>query len=495
MEKAIYEQIKEAVGEDGVLSADFRLPDEQTDVRVRFVPGAMDGICMFHTQISSDTESEGYQMLIQAVTAAAEGDSGKALAQICEFAGKDHMLAHIDDLQQYIINHREKLNPEPIYHLAAQLVTEGTQIEAVKCGLSLLELFGEQATEALKPCIRTLALSDEFTLFCAYLMRGWENGNEELFEAVKKVRGWGRVFIINSMLKADTEEIEHWLLLNGVHNEILSNYSAIDVYLNTHLLERLHKPMTLEEYRGAADILDALLDDEPEPGIAAVGDAANLLDVFMQKNIAMTGLEARDYAVIHRILQYAQSEWGEDSPVYQQAAAILDCSRTHKLMEAALAKGEMIELARKLGYAYQEPAFQSLEDDMDKNFANASLLLMDHYRPDEVIDLIAKKFSVHTIGTGSADEVGLGKEFDRHRKLSYLIQFLKEYPGKGIDIIKAALHSPVVNNRTIAIRVIEEWCKNAEKPLQEAFPELYQYVQESIPNEVREDVRKMMEEL
>ena len=277
MEKPIYELIKEAINEDGILSADFSLPKEDDGNKIRFADGAMDGIVMFHSKISSDTESEEYKQIINAIESANKGESENAKKMIHEFAVKGHMLPHIDDVQNYIIEHKDELDAKNVYDFAMDLILSGTKSEAIKVGMSIMELFNTNNNEEFKEVIRKFALNDEFTLYSGYLMRDWDNDNEEIFEAVKKVKGWGRVFLVNSFLEPENEEIKHWILLNGVDNEVLPNYSAIDCYTHTNLLERLEEPMTIEEYRGAANIISALLDDEPEPGISAIKDADKLL--------------------------------------------------------------------------------------------------------------------------------------------------------------------------------------------------------------------------
>ena len=40
--------------------------------------------------------------------------------------------------------------------------------------------------EILKKAVRNIGLSDEFTVFAVWIMRGWENGNKEVFELAKK---------------------------------------------------------------------------------------------------------------------------------------------------------------------------------------------------------------------------------------------------------------------------------------------------------------------
>lgn len=497
MEKPIYELIKESINEDGMLSDDFSLPKEDNDNKIRFADGAMDGIMMFHSRISSDVESEEYKQIVNAIELANRGESENAKKMIHEFAVKGHMLPHIDDVQNYIVENKDKLEAKNIYDFAIDLILSGTKSEAVKVGMCIMELFNTNNNESFKEVIRNFALNDEFTLYSGYLMRGWDNDNQEIFEAVKKVKGWGRVFLVNSFLEPENEEIKHWILLNGVDNEILPNYSAIDCYTHINLLERLEEPMTIEEYRGAASIISALLDDEPEPGISAVKEADKLLETFIQKTIQRKEIMAEDYYLIYKIMMYAKEQFDTLSTIYSQAKDILYSDTVLQIIKEALNKGKIIEfeLARDLGIDYKEQAYDALLVDFEKNFQLASLLMQDNYRLDDIISLICEKLEVDKLCTGSEDEIGGGEEFSCYRIFSYLIQFLGAYPFKGVELIKSALRMPVVNCRFTALRVIEQWVEIEKKPLKISFPELYQYLCDILPEEVREDTQKKMKEL
>ena len=65
--------------------------------------------------------------------------------------------------------------------------------------------------------VKTLALSDEFTLYCLYILLNLENSNEEIFKIAKKVKGWGRIYSVK-YLKVTNDEIKEWILEEGCHN-------------------------------------------------------------------------------------------------------------------------------------------------------------------------------------------------------------------------------------------------------------------------------------
>jgi hypothetical protein len=81
----------------------------------------------------------------------------------------------------------------------------------------------------------------------------------------------------------------------------------------------------------------------------------------------------------------------------------------------------------------------------------------DPARVDRVVARAEKKIDLAAIATGPADELGLGPEWHEHSELSFVLQGLVAFPGKGWPLIRAGLQSPVVNNRFKAMRVLAAW--------------------------------------
>ncbi len=288
MGTSIYEMIRGAVTAKGRLSENFRLPEDKADNQLKFAPGAVDGIIFYHTAGTESEDSEGYTMLINA------------------------------------IENKDRLSVGNVIDFAVGLMMEGTEAEAVKFGMSLLELIDWTGQEQLKPAVRLLALSDEFTLYAAFLMRCWENPNRELFNILQKVEGWGRVHIVR-MMEADSEEIEEWLVRNGVHNDVVPAYSGMDCFEKVHYLERIRRPvLDLETYRGLADILDALLDEGPVTGISALENPEEVMRAFLTAAKARTDLEAQDYKPLVNMKEYMEQANQElPSELYVELADFL----------------------------------------------------------------------------------------------------------------------------------------------------------------------------
>jgi hypothetical protein len=101
-----------------------------------------------------------------------------------------------------------------------------------------------------------------------------------------------------------------------------------------------------------------------------------------------------------------------------------------------------------------------------------------------ILDFAASVLPLQQVATGAADELGLGPEFAVHRCLDYIVQELEDYPTHGWPLIAAALKSPVVRNRNMALRALSAWGQaNWTTEIEEALTE-------ALLAEPREDVRE-----
>ncbi len=496
MGNSIYEMIRGAVTAEGYLSENFRLPDDTADGQLKFAPGAMDGILFYHTAGTESEDSEGYTILVNAIESASEGRTDEAFCSVETFAAKYHVLGFIDLFQEYVIENKDRLSVGNVIDFAVRLMMEGIKVEAVKFGMSLLELIDWEGQERLKSAVRLLALSDELTLYAAFLMRCWENPNRELFDILQKVEGWGRVHIVR-MIEADSEDIEEWLVRNGVHNDVVPAYSGMDCFGKVHYLERIQSPaLDLEIYRGLADILDAMLDEGPVTGISALEDPEEVMRAFLTAAKARTDLEAQDYTPLIDLKEYME-QTNQESPsgLYVELTDFLQSGQVQETMRSALERKEAFEVARRLGMDYQEYAFRAVTEDFVNNAWIASCLVADGYKVEEIIDLAYDRLDVERIATGAGEELGLGDAFEAHRALTLILQELRNRVNVGEKLIRPALKSPVVSNRHMALSALEGWTEQSGQALQELLPKMAGYLEGLLAEEVREDLRQRMEQI
>ena len=88
----------------------------------------------------------------------------------------------------------------------------------------------------------------------------------------------------------------------------------------------------------------------------------------------------------------------------------------------------------------------------------------DPGRIDRVVALAEERLPLDQIATGPAEELGLGPEFQDHSALDYVLQDLQRVPGHGWPLLRAALQSPVVSNRSLAASALAAWGRPAWPP-------------------------------
>ena len=230
---SIFELIKTSIQTNGELPKDFKLPPKDPD-GIPWADGAMDGVFLYH----NNTNEENIETLKNIVFQISKGKFKEAQNNL------DHldflMVSSRTSLLNWIIQESEKINANNLYEFTISQLKTSKNKESIKFSLAVLLLMGVEKDVKAMEIIKTLALSDEFTLFCLDIIARLENSNEEIFEIVKKVKGWGRVHSI-AYLEATDDEIKDWLLEEGCHNEIDSAYTALTCAKKINLLEILNE--------------------------------------------------------------------------------------------------------------------------------------------------------------------------------------------------------------------------------------------------------------
>ena len=166
------------------LGKDFSLPSDEKGLR--YVDGAKDGICAYHMGAAEITKKD-IEEINKVITLANTGDYDQAdsvLEKLCE---RIRVVNFIDELQDCILDRKDEIE-DKFYVYSLHLMTQSANIECVKVGMMIQELFTQ--SDEVKGMVRTLGLSDEFTLYSVFIMRNWENGNTEIMNIAKSVNGW-----------------------------------------------------------------------------------------------------------------------------------------------------------------------------------------------------------------------------------------------------------------------------------------------------------------
>lgn len=287
------------------LGKDFSLPNDEEGLK--YIDGAKDGICVYHMGAAEITQKD-IEEINTVITFANTGDYDQAdsvLEKLCE---RIRVVNFIDELQDCILARKDEVE-DKFYIYSLYLMTQSANIECVKAGMMIQELFGQ--SEEVKGMVRTLGLSDEFTLYSVFIMRNWENGNTEIMNIAKSVNGWGKVHAVH-YIEPDTEEIKYWLLTGAVSNDVMPAYSGWDCYKKADVEAILKKGgLTYEELEGVLSIVDAMLDEGPVLGISNIEDPKGVLLNVLNHAIKYAPLSAKDCKIISNILDWQKENLGD----------------------------------------------------------------------------------------------------------------------------------------------------------------------------------------
>jgi hypothetical protein len=288
---------------EGILPDSFSLPDDTEEGKPRFADGAMDGIMIYHMGHTPLTDEEKNE-LVGLLKLAGDGKFDEAEGGFALFCGKHRVVSIIDDIQRLILDNKDSLDPNNMYRFAVSMLTKSADKECLKVGLSILELFDAYTDNNLADVIRTVGLSDEFTIFSVFNMRNWPNAEKEILELAKKVRGWGRIHCVD-FISADDEETRKWLLFNGVDNDVVAAYSAMPVYEKSGMDALIDKDeLSYEEIHAILTIADALLDEGPVSGISTFDDPENFLERIIKKTQADYEFSEDDLKIIEALKEW-----------------------------------------------------------------------------------------------------------------------------------------------------------------------------------------------
>lgn len=484
--KSLLEVISESII-DGELPDTFSLPkddDSSNPNRVRFADGAMDGISIYHMG-QPDVSDELVKIIADAFSMLPDND--KAMAKMRDFFAKIPPVSGIDDIQRYILNNTQTLDANQVYSLAIDCVFS-SEVDMVKLGMLIIEIFNEP-DERIKEIIRTLGLSDEFTIFSIFNMMTWENSNQEIFELAKKVHGWGRIHSVER-LNPETQEIKDWLLAEGINNDVVRDYSALEVFEKVGIASLIKSQVTDTQVDQIANVLDSMFEEGPVRGISALpeNDAKDLIEDFIKQAEKHTlSLDICDL-----LLTIANDERFEE--YINSCNNILNSPQSKEMIEKELENGRAINLAKATGIPYKETVFAHMKSDFERGFENCGTLLDDDEYREQVIDIFRVSLPIDRMIGEPTTAGGYFEKYADYNKLAFLIQFLNKYPMCGTDLIIAALNMPIVQCRTQAIRTISEWCKAKSCSLLDLSNDLYQAVEHLKSVEVDDRVKKMIEE-
>lgn len=495
-----YERIRANIGTDGKLPYDFTLEPKPAPNQIGFMPGAMDGIGVFHAGGGNGEKS--VKKIVGLLKKYFKTANARYIPKIEATLTNSRAISLIDPILQNLRDGHKGIEPNKMVNLSFILIKTNSNVELVKIGIGLLGLFDLDHSEQVAEVIATLALYDDFTLYAVITASNWTNGNRIIFQIAKGVVGWGKIHAVER-LEPKTDEIREWLLRSGCSNGVMDAYLGLTCAVKGDLISALRQDSIDDGlFDGIAVIIDALLDEGPVGGISKYEHAQEGLMRFLShaKKHA-TGVEH-----LWRILNL--QGWAGDAEVDYKDKILAQCGEIvnrpeweEKIIAALKRHNDNFEFfcacnaAARLDIDIFTELFDVVKAEPLKYYSYIPQLLKKPDLAPKIITLCETVLPLDEMAEGMGDYLFADKLNPEHQCLDFILPELAAYPLQGVRLIKTGLNSRVVRGRNMACRALSGWVKLQAKPLSEVSPELHSEIARIYEIEVNEKTKESMKKL
>ena len=222
-----------------------------------YIDGALDGIDLLNNDKTYLSEIQ-YKLMID-ILDTINANREDAIEKLIMFLSKIPVIKYYDEVKEYLMEHRDRYNPSNLADFVFKQLQNSNNVEVIKYCLCILELLGANKVDKVKDIVRTLALCNEFTFYTIPIINHWDDSETELFNIVKKVYGWGRIFIIENF-RNPSKEVENWLITEGLNNDVQAVYSATAIFQILNIEEKIEN-CSIQELEQYIKIIKLMLED------------------------------------------------------------------------------------------------------------------------------------------------------------------------------------------------------------------------------------------
>jgi len=475
---SIWEHVAGHVPPDGpgLLPGGLALPDdaEQAAGRPR-EPGAADALRLLRGPVPQDEATA--REVADLVGSCASGRKTRAYPVLYERVCDSDPLTYLHRLMRLVPN--LEVSPERLYDLGRLLVRTSGRRAPVKLGISLFGFFEEGLHVEV---LTGLARHDEFTWYAVEaLCRGLDDPEPAVRKLAQQATGWGRVAAVRHLATmARRPESLDWMLRHGYRSTVGAEHLALAVATSGRLTAALAARDVDDEVldAGVAIVRSLLRPGAPET-IDDYGDGAR--SVAFVLNLLRSRARGLDHLLalgdIDRFVTSpgdwaarGERDWTPEArtAVHEVCAEMLAWSWWPARIEAGLRSadpvefGQAAEAARMLGVDAVPALLSRLGfHGLDTEAWRCLFEQVGEGKVDAAVALAAERLPLAEIATGPAGDMLDGSRHVAHECLDVVLSGLAAWPAKGWPLVQAALASPVVRNRNLALRTLDCWGRPA----------------------------------
>lgn len=499
---SIFEYIDSNLQKNGTLPKDFNLDDYIiSDEAKNFEPGALDGITYFHAKMAPDQKA--IRKLKEILKGLEISDVKDAYNKIEDFFNKNPMirtLNNIDPILKYISTHKEEINVNALFKLAATLLLLSKNVETVKFAISIFSMINIEHDADIIEIIEKLAVYDEFTLYCTYVIKKLKNNNDIIFSLAKKVDGWGKIYLVSN-LKAQNNEIKEWMITDGCYNTVSNSYLALYIAKSVNLEDvLLWNDLTVEEFVGINEIMDGLINEDDFKGISFF----KRYNIIFMRYLAIFEKMANVmyfYDIPIKIYTYLKDKNEmNDLITKKKIIDIFESRKTFLILKEAINGGfkedfklaiEVLNFDSRIDLA-KDVFIKFQENPMEYNFCIEYLFQNPNYK-NMAIEILRDSVDLKKHYKDPKPIINTDDEYSNN--LASILQIIKYYPFELEDFVIAGLKSETMYPRIAAINAIMEWLMLTKINIKEINPKLLKAIEELQQKEVIKNYKEKLDKI
>jgi hypothetical protein len=451
------------------------LPDEPSArrySRIRWVPGALEGLGTRHMQWDGSEKASRAARLLELIAVTDETSSGNATAEaaLYELLRVDDVVTFYSDALDLAAARTRNVEPK-LHELARRLAMTSRDRGPVKFGIAMLGSMGDERDVDV---LRTLALHDEFGLYAAEALAEIAPDRQAaLYDMARKLRGWGRIEAVARMVATSDPVLRRWLLTDGFRNSINPQYLAFQCASIADLagaLDDARQARTADAALlvGAADILQALVKPGPGPGFDNYPEAPRAADAFLHLiekrrdsvSFLLAAHALREYASAYGPASSSAAEWTplQLKDTVRRANRIVADPSWRQRVTAAIAQNRGdLTLAADAATLLKIDTFDLHVRALSKQPANAQRwsLAFAAASPERVPRLIT--LAEKNFGRGSASTRAADARAHPPGTLEAVLQGIASYPGSGMKLVESSLSDRDNRVRRAAVETLTRW--------------------------------------
>ncbi len=434
--------------------------------------GALDGVLGHHG--ASEESTAIAQRLAKLIDRVARRGDQRAATIVYAILKEASVFGLIDPVLVLLGEHRSPFEPH-LSEFALRLATQSADRGPVKAGIALLGAMRAKQHEGI---VEALGKHEEFTLYAAAALANmFEDAGERLWKLAGTVEGWGRIHVVERLVPTANPRIQQWLRREGFRNSVKYEYLALTAAVHGRLREVLEqRVIDAADLSAAGEIIDAMIaadNNGPAPGMHAYKDAAATCRAYLSHVSGVPG-ELLHIQASQAILRYVEQDVRAEAERLAggwsaaACAEIVELARRyvarhdwHALIRQQLASNDARAFARARRAAhgagidaYEWHWRRLCGNPRDLTAWFHAMKNVTSERIDSLIELAERSLPLREIATGPTGPAVSGRDLDAHRCLELLLKRLKNFPGKGLNLIAVGLRSPVLRNRNMAINAL-----------------------------------------